>query len=79
MGNGAGFMEQDKKSRLKSVFGIVGIAKHATADAENHWTMPPHERFEGARVLVFEEPAEQGAVVLQVTRLSPRKPAQVAE
>src|SRR5262249_54351323 len=45
--------------RLKRVFGIVFVAEHAPADAEDDWSMPPHEQLEGGFLAEQEKPLEQ--------------------
>ena len=38
-----GFMGQDQKRRLKSVFGVVGIGQHTTTDAVDQWAVTAHQ------------------------------------
>ncbi len=42
-----GFLDQDQKGRLKSVIGVMPVAKSAPADAQNHRTVPLDQGREG--------------------------------
>ena len=43
----SGLFHQDEERGLEGVFGVVPVGKHATADSQNHWSVPFHEHGKG--------------------------------
>ena len=52
-------MDQDQKSGLKGVVGVVAVAENPPADAEDHRAMPFHQGFQSVVVVLVEELSQQ--------------------
>ena len=50
---------EDEKSRLKGVGGVVGVFEDATADAQHHRTVTAHQLREGGLFAAHQEEVEQ--------------------
>ena len=55
----AALLDQDQEGRLEGVLGIVRVAQDPPADAQDHRSVPPHQRLEGPGVPLGEETLEE--------------------
>ena len=55
----APLLDQDQEGRLEGILSIVGVAQDPPADAQDHRSVPPHQRFEGPGIPLGEETLEE--------------------
>ena len=55
----AGLLDQDQEGGLEGVLGVVGVAQDAVADAQDHRSVPRHQRLEGRGIAPMDEPLEE--------------------
>jgi hypothetical protein len=77
--DGAGPANQDEESRLKRVFGVVQVAQHAPANAQDHRPVPSDEGREGRFIAAGKESAQQFAVRQSTTIVHQGGAVQVLE
>ena len=59
---------QDEESRLEGILGVVAMTQHAVADAQNHRTMPAHQRRERRLFASTNKPLQQFSIGQGVER-----------
>ncbi len=53
------FIDQDEKSRLECVLGVVRVLQNAPANAQHHWTVSCHQGLERNDVMPGDKTLEQ--------------------
>ena len=54
-----GFLQHHQEGGLKRVLGVIGIAEHTAANAQDHWSVPRQNRLEGDGISLFDETVKE--------------------
>ena len=72
--DGSGLADEDEKSSLKRIFGIVLVVQDPATNAHDHRTVPPREGFKSHLIVPLDEPAQQLTVRRVCTVLQKQEP-----
>src|SRR5262249_43902161 len=70
---------QDEERGLEGVLGVMHIAKHAAANAQNHRAVPPQQGLEGSGIPVADEVLQELPIGQSGPVLMEHRPPQVLE